>query len=87
MLAPAWTTDWMTADIARDKLRAIRHRATYGQLAARTSTRRRRKQPIRFVAPYASAVDKPVVPALRFGAHRTSGAVRLDRVQGLVSLH
>lgn len=58
VLAPAWTTDWMT-DIARDKLRQYGIAPPMGTCGSNDHTPR--EQPIRFVARTVT-VDKPACP-------------------------
>ena len=70
-LSPAWSTDWIAED-ARERLRALRHRA-----AGRAAGGRRAALVLRAARG---------LPALRQRRHRAPVAVRLDGVQGAVPL-
>ena len=72
VLSPAWTTDWMTDDGQR-KLRGVRHRAA-GPAQPAPARARSRSPAVR------------ALPAVRLGRHPGDQPVRLDRVQGAVTL-
>ena len=59
-LAPAWTTDWITAD-GRGEAARLRHRAA--------RTLRRRRKVVRFARPAAGAARRSPLPALRLPRH------------------